>query len=95
MICNDLAINPPMRSKAQSERGRRLEVFTPIRSAVAACLLDGMTFKGAAAAIGCSEKTVCRHVNTLYRLLGLKRLVGTRSQGLLIAELAMIAAERP
>lgn len=60
--------------------------LTAKQSAVAACLLDGMTAEESAQAIGISTVAVRRHVEALYRKTG----AGKRPQ--LVAELRKRAA---
>lgn len=52
--------------------------FTPIESAVAACLIDGLNFRQTAEALGCSQTLAHRHYTRLmyrFRVVSRPRLV--------------------
>lgn len=59
-------------------KGRVVIGFTPIESAVAACLLDGLKFREMAEAMGCSVTLAHRHYTRLmdrFRVVSRSRLV--------------------
>lgn len=66
---------------------RRPPIWTPTRSGIAACIVEGMTEPEIAAAMGCSRKTVQRQA------LSLQRKLGARNRTHLAAKLGAIAAQ--
>jgi DNA-binding NarL/FixJ family response regulator len=70
----------------------RAELWTPMRSAVAACFLDGLSDKEAARAIGISPTSVQRQARKLKQRLAARSRTHLAA---LIGALAVKPLERP
>jgi len=54
---------------------RRQPLWTPTRSGVAACIVDGLTNRETCRAMGCTTTTVQRHVKVMMRAFGARNRV--------------------